>query len=550
MTAAVGRGSDGRRVPGGLSQSPRAVYAREWRRKQKLKKTVTEAAAERVTAAAVEAGDMGAAIEWVEANLRVPSGPLAGQPFRLDEWQREWMMAAWAPGIQESGLSIARKNGKSGLIAAVLLAALCGPLNRHDWRGVVSSETGALAKELQDAMMQTAAMSGLDGLTLRKSPPPGRIDGWNEAHVRFLAADKATGHAIGADLALLDEAGLLAENQRSLWNGLKTSISGRNGRFWAISIQSDGPMFAEMEDRAGAPFMHWKKWEAPADMDIHSEEAWHAANPGLRTGIKSLEYMRNQAAIVKLTPAQEMHFRAWDLNQPVNPAKETIVTVADYARCIEISPPELSGDIVVGIDLGGSDSMTCAAALAVETGAMIVRGAFADDPPISDRAKRDRMGSRYDLMMRSGELTLYPGRVTPVREFLADFIALVAPLGRVVAVGLDRYRKAEAEQAFRDARMPPWQVVWRGTGAGATADGSHDVRAFQKLVRSRKLRMGHSPMLESAIANSVLRYDGAGNPALDKRTNESRIDAASAAVIAAGLRAMMPDAPLLRLTVV
>ena len=59
-----------------------------------------------------------------------------------------------------------------------------------------------------------------------------------------------------------------------------------------------------------------------------------------------------------------------------------------------------------------------------------------------------------------------------------------------------------------------------------------------------------SVMLEAAIASSVLRFDGAGNPALDKRTNNARIDALSAAVIAAGLRELVPAAPLMNVSVV
>ena len=114
-------------------------------------------------------------------------------------------------------MSVARKNGKSGLVAALLLAYLCGPLNASNWRGVVVSETGALAAELREAIRQTAESSGLsDRLTIKQSPPPGSIAGQDGALLSILASDKATGHAIGADLAVIDEAGLLDENRRGL----------------------------------------------------------------------------------------------------------------------------------------------------------------------------------------------------------------------------------------------------------------------------------------------------------------------------------------------
>ena len=67
--------------------------------------------------------------DWAESRLVVPTGPLRGQPFKIAEWQRRFLVDALGSGIREAGLSVARKNGKSGLIAALLLAYLVGPLN-------------------------------------------------------------------------------------------------------------------------------------------------------------------------------------------------------------------------------------------------------------------------------------------------------------------------------------------------------------------------------------------------------------------------------------
>ena len=44
-------------------------------------------------------------------------------------------------------------------------------------------------------------------------------------------------------------------------------------------------------------------------------------------------------------------------------------------------------------------------------------------------------------------------------------------------------------------------------------------------------------MMRLGLSHAAIRRDGAGNPALDKRKQRSRIDVLSAAVIAAGLRA-------------
>lgn len=59
-----------------------------------------------------------------------------------------------------------------------------------------------------------------------------------------------------------------------------------------------------------------------------------------------------------------------------------------------------------------------------------------------------------------------------------------------VILGADRYRKSELLDALARADVAPVSMEWRGTGAGATADGSHDIRAFQRAVAERQLREG------------------------------------------------------------
>ena len=117
---------------------------------------------ESVTLPDVPEDTVGAFVDWCESDLRVPTGPLSSQPFRIPDWQAEFLREAMAPGIFEAGLSVARKNGKSGLIAAWLLAHTAGPLLRRGWRAVVVSMTGVLAKELKDAMESTALASGIE----------------------------------------------------------------------------------------------------------------------------------------------------------------------------------------------------------------------------------------------------------------------------------------------------------------------------------------------------------------------------------------------------
>lgn len=474
-----------------------------------------------------------ALVEWAESTLVIPAGPLQGRPFRFGAWQVDWLRGAMGKGIVEAGLSVARKNGKSALVAAAVLAHLVGPLNRPRWRCAVASAKAGLAAELMIQIREIAEESGLTGLDMRATPLPGVAHGARGARCDFLAAEKSTGHAVGVDLAILDEAGRLDESKRDLWNAMLHSITGRAGRLWAISARYQGPMFAELAGRADDPAVHWREYAAAAAAAIDDRAAWAAANPGLADGIKSIDIMQAMARRALADASNEYDFRAQELNQSVNPEREMIVAVSDWQRCMVAELPARAGPVCIGLDMGGSASMTAAAAVWPDTGRIEVWGAFPATPNLAERGLGDGVGGRYIDMQRRGELATYPGRVTPVQEFLADLKARLAG-ERIVVAGADRYRRAEVLTAL-DAVGARWPMQWRGVGASATADGSADIRAFQRAVLEKRIKTTGNLLLESAIAESALRFDGAGNPALDKRAHASRIDALQAAVIAVGL---------------
>ena len=177
--------------------------------------------------------------------------------------------------------------------------------------------------------------------------------------------------------------------------------------------------------------------------------------------------------------------------------------------------------------------MTAAVCLWPLTGRMESYAAIGDTPDLVTRGRSDGVGRRYEAMHERNELWVYPGRVTPAGRFLSD-LADVLEGEEVDCMGSDRVRAAEVVQFVTDAGLD-WPLVWRGTGASAFAHGSHDVRAFQRMVLDRRLYTVETLLMASAISESELRYDNAGNPALDKTRARSRIDALQAGVICAGL---------------
>ena len=481
--------------------------------------------------------------EWSESTLVVPTGPLSGQPIIAHPYLYDWTGHALDDSVTEAAMSIARKNAKTGWIAVVDLCYLIGPLNRKNWRGVVGSLNGKLALEMRSALEQTAKAANIRGLDIHRSPTPGVAYGLQGAQLDFLAADKGSGHAVGGDLAILDEGGLMEENLRWLWNSIDSATSGRDGKLWVLSIQATGPMFAEMEQRdleGNEPHLFFQRWAAEADAAIDDPDGWAAANPGLMHGIKSLRFMQTRAARALSVPLDQPAFRAQHLNQKISPGTINICTMDDWITVERRWSPILkSGPVILGLDIGGSDAMTAATAYWPETGGMQGFATLPGSPTLRQRGKADAVGSLYEQMERVGDLTIQPGqRTVSVPRFLADVRERLGDAD-IKAVVTDTYKKADVAQKVEQwARSTDCDIVLRGGPNSQSATGAHDLIAFQTAIKSRLAFMPSTTMLH-AIARSNIKMRGVtlDIPTLSKVSQTSRIDVLQAAVIAVGLSA-------------
>ena len=433
--------------------------------------------------------------------------------------------------MRSAFLTIARKNGKSALIAVVLMAHLCGPLNVRNWRACVASCDEKKSGELLRQISEIKKASDIPDSRLKIFAD--KVTGENDTEVSFLSGSGTSGQAVGVDLACLDEIGLLPERQRSLVNSMSTSVSGRDGRLLAISILGSGPFLPEARERAKTlPSVHYVEFAGRPGADLLDEQNWYSANPGLSCGIKSLASMRAQAEAAAITPLDQNMFRSLHLNEALSPNQQTIVSVSDWQACLVEELPPRTGRCVLGLDLGGSASF-CSIAAIWANGRTEIWSAIGGLPPLAERSASDGHGSAlYCLMQERGELTVYPGvRVTPVGAFLTAAVSRLEGQ-HIVAVACDRYRQSEARDALEAAKVT-WPIEYIGQGRGA--DGTRFTMAFQRVVIGKTIKVTESLMMSLAISQSMIQTDGNGNPCLSKTNTKARVDALSATVIAAGL---------------
>ena len=496
-------------------------------------------------------------VRWCTANLVVPPGHKnAGQPMRLPPFMARFLRDAFQPHVHEAAIFTSRKNGKTSCVAAILLAHLLGPGRVPGFRGAVVSISREKAGELMTALESTANASGFvvteaaskrnatsrgtigdNELVVSRTPMPGTYR-TSDGELSVLSADRNAGHSGSYDLICFDEIGLTAERDRPLLASLETSLSAKDGRIVHLSIPGTSPFTEEIIHRAGkrrSTVAHVYRG-APA-ADLMDRKNWRRANPGLGT-IKSAAYMKREAEKALLTPSTELSFRAFDLAEAVDFDEELIVALSDWRKC-EVDAADLpprDGYAYLGYDAGQTESFTALAAYWPRSGRMECYLGSASEPSLAKRGDADHVGSLYTQAARVGEINLFGRRVCDNPAFLRAAMLKLSGVS-IASIGADRYRKRESAQAFEDGGYTG-AVTWRGAGAGQSADGSADVRAFQSAVLEGRLKTPKALMPISAIRNAVLRHDQSGNPALNRSNSKRRMDILSAMVIAVGLAAV------------
>jgi phage terminase large subunit-like protein len=193
--------------------------------------------------------------------------------------------------------------------------------------------------------------------------------------IRVIAANDKSAPGSAATFVLMDERGNWAAGQGdALEHAFQSGIGRRGGRALIIvtSAASDAHPFSvwlDLEQEGVYRQQHRPSPGRPAD-DL---ESLNEANPSSTHGIgSSIEWLEAQARRASARGGSTLtSFRLYNLNERVSgETRDTLLTVDEWLRCevpVEFLSPR-QGQVVVGIGLGGSASMSAAAYYRPETG--------------------------------------------------------------------------------------------------------------------------------------------------------------------------------------
>lgn len=488
-------------------------------------------------------------IAFVES-LSVTAGKLAGQPFRLRSWQRDILGELYA--VDESGnrpvrtgvLSMGRKNGKTGLAAALALCHLAGP--EAEMRGEVYSaandrfQAGKIFNEMV-AMIEIHPVLS-ERVNVRRFTKELEDHKTGSVYVA-LSADATTKHGLSPSFVVYDELGQAAS--RGLYDALDTAMGARaDPMMLVISTQaaSDTAPLSDLIDygirvRDGIidePSFRLFFFAAPAEMDPWSEEAWQLANPALGDFL-SIEEVKRQAGQARRMPAKEPAFRNLILNQRVS-AEKHFLSAAEWLASSEKPDLEaLAGrTCFAGLDLSAVRDLTALVLVFPrDDGRYDVLPFFwLPQDSLSEREAEDRVP--YWAWKQAGYLNTTPGQ-TIDPGFIAQRVIELGSLYDLRMLGYDRWRIDTFQRALADLGG---EVAMAPFGQGYK-DMAPAVDLVERLVADRRLRHGGHPILTWCAANAVATPDPAGNRKLDKVRSRGRIDGLVALTMALSVAAKL-----------
>lgn len=506
--------------------------------------------AKRAAREAVEQSRADKVCAFVEKHLIVPEGKDVGRPVRLRPWQRQIIEGIYEPNVRRVIISLGRKNGKTALVAMLVLAHLIGPEARRNaqiFSGAQSRDQAAIVFGLAAKMARMSPVLNKPENVIVRDSTKELFSPLTGVRYKALSADATTAYGLSPVLAIHDELGQVSGPRSELYDALETAM-GAQVEPLSIIISTQAPTDAGLlsriidnaKSRRNARTRLFLYTSDPED-DPWDEATWHKANPALGD-FCSLDEMRDLAEEAKALPAQEAAFRNLNLNQRVS-AEGHFIGPAVWA--LNGGEPDFSAfdrfPVYVGVDLSATQDLTAIVAIAIdENGIRHVRPwFFLPGEGLAERSRRDRV--EYDVWAERGFLTPIPGSKTIDEDFIAKLLAPVLSRLDIRAIAYDRWQFESLRKAFTRAGYEPPFLEDFGQGYKTMTPA---LKALETVLLEGRARHGNHPVLTMCAANVRVASDDAGNRKLTKRRSTGRIDGMVAFAMAEGAAMSAVSSPV------
>lgn len=499
-------------------------------------------------------------IRFIETYLVVPDGNLIGKPFRLLNFQKKFILEVYdnPAGTRHAILSIGRKNGKTALMACLVLAHLVGPEaveNSQIESGARSRDQAAkLWKYARDIARMSPKIGVGKNCRVRQIESRKVLIGVGKSVTyTALAAEASSAHGGSPILALRDEVGQVKGPTDDFFTAMETS-QGAHDSPLLIDISTQAPTDADLlsitidDAQTGAdPSIVCHLYAADDDCGLLDRKQWLKANPAMAE-FRSVEDLAKFAGQADRSPTKENDFRNLYLNQRVSVFSPFVGPKVWKANAGAVDRELFYRTKVYGgLDLSQTTDLTAFVLIAQDDdGSWHVLCFFwmAQDL-LEDRAKDDR--KPYDLWAKQGLIRATPGKSIDFADVARDMLSITEGMDlQEIAFDphlIDTLKRHLQIEGGRELPLVPCSQRYGHVSPG--------IQSLEIELLHERCRHGGNPVLQMCARNAAIQKDDVGNRRFTKKKSRGRIDGMVALGMAmgraCGLAEAVPEIGIIRL---
>lgn len=477
-------------------------------------------------------------IIFIERFCKQSQGTL-GEPLTLELFQKAFIQTLFGWREKETGFRrfretlflVARKNGKSTLLAAIALYMLVA-----DYEGAAEIYSVATKKDQAKKTLTEAVNMVKQSPELRAIIKKRRNDIYFPATASIfeaLASDSNTLDGLNSHAVIIDE--LHAIRDRNLYEVMKQSTSSRRQPI-VIMITTNGTVresifddiYSLACDIADGKIVDDTFLPVLYELDNRAEwtdpQMWIKANPGLGA-IKQYSTLANFVERAKKSPADLPGVLCKDFNVKAS-GPETWLSYEDVESSATFDMQDVYNTYAVGgCDLSATTDLTCATLLIRRSRndpiIYVLQHYFIPQKRIDQLDEHNTQEAPYKLWAERGLLTICEGARVDYSEVTAWFCQM-----------RDEYKIDAFKVGYDRALAGYWVDEMKANGFDmcSVAQGpftwSQPMREMGAAFTDKKVNYNKNPVLLWCLTNTAVKKSGVNNIQPVKITDKRRIDGA------------------------
>lgn len=337
-------------------------------------------------------------IRFIEHECKLYEAPFSGRPFKLELFQKaiiesiyaikKWNPEAnfgkgsWVRKYQDVLILIARKNGKTPLVAAISLSEfMCGEMGTKILYGSNDFEQADLAFSATDAMREESPsmakrtrrnQKGIFFGNPKHRKTKGKYSYQNKGSIRKISANGKNKEGRNIKVGVVDEVHEMEDDHliMPIQQALSTQDEPLYFEITTEGFTEDGYLDHRLADAQKVldgelDRPDWAIWWYSQDSEEEvwqDEKSWQKSNPGIGV-IKKWSYLRKQVEEAKSNPSQRAFVLAKDFNIKQN-SSAAWLDEATIANTETFDPEMLRGQYYIGgLDFAETTDLCSARAL-------------------------------------------------------------------------------------------------------------------------------------------------------------------------------------------